>query len=326
VSPAEFHAACRRTAERRPLTMLTTSTHDTKRGEDVRARLAVLSEMPEAWDHAVCRWSEMNRRHRTGELPDRNTEYLLYQTLVGAWPISFGRAWAYLEKATREAKVHTSWLAPAADYEEALKMFVAGAMEDPEFLADLEEFVEPVVELGYVNSLAQKLLCLTAPGVPDIYQGAELWDLTLVDPDNRRPVDLDLRERLLGELEGMGPGAAAAAWERRSEGLPKLLLVWRTLQLRARRPGLFTGGGYEPLTVSGPRQLHLVAFQRGGEVAVVVPRLTSGLAREWGATTVTLPAGSWVDHFTGARLEGGKVAAGEILAAFPVALLERTGA
>jgi (1->4)-alpha-D-glucan 1-alpha-D-glucosylmutase len=326
VSPADFHAACAEAAAARPRAMLTTATHDTKRGEDVRARLAALTELPEAWEAAVRRWSEMNRRHRTGDLPDRNTEYLLYQTLVGAWPVSPDRLWAYLEKAVREAKVHTSWLAPDAGYEEAVRGFALGVLEDPEFLGDLEEFLGPVVEMGYVSSLAQKLLCLTAPGVPDVYQGTELWDLSLVDPDNRRPVDYAHRERLLDELEALGPRAAEVAWERRAEGLPKLLLVWRALCLRAERPELFDGAGYRPLAARGPRARHLLAFERGGGAAVVVPRLPGGLAGDWGPTTVGLPQGWWVDRLTGGSLDGGEVSALELLAGFPVALLERVRA
>jgi (1->4)-alpha-D-glucan 1-alpha-D-glucosylmutase len=326
VSPADFHAACGRAAAARPRAMLTTATHDTKRGEDVRARLAALTQLPEAWEMAVQRWSEMNRRHRSGDLPDRNTEYLLYQTLVGAWPVSPDRLWTYLEKAVREAKVHTSWLAPDPGYEEAVRAFALGILADPEFLGDLEDFLGPVVELGWVNSLAQKLLCLTAPGAPDVYQGTELWDLSLVDPDNRRPVDYALRERLLDELEALGPRAAPVAWERRAEGLPKLLVVWRALRLRAERPELFEGAGYGPLAARGPRARHLVAFERGGGAAVVVPRLASGLAAGWGGTVVELPEGRWVDRFTGRTLSGGEVPARELLAGFPVALLERAGA
>jgi (1->4)-alpha-D-glucan 1-alpha-D-glucosylmutase len=267
----------------------------------------------------------MNERHRTGDLPDRNSEYLLYQTLVGAWPISAERAWTYMEKAAREAKAQTSWLAPAPDFEEALKAFVLGVLGDPEFVGDLEHFIEPVVELGYANSLAQKLLCLTAPGVPDLYQGSELWDLSLVDPDNRRPVDYALRARLLDELETMGPRAAAVTWDRRHEGLPKLLLVWRTLGLRREHPALFDGASYEPLAVAGTQADHVVAFCRGGRVVVVVARLLASPANDWEGITVALPGGRWVDRFTELAVGGGDVPVGRLLSGFPVALLERTG-
>jgi (1->4)-alpha-D-glucan 1-alpha-D-glucosylmutase len=324
LSPEEFHAACAADAERWPAAMLATSTHDTKRSEDVRARLAVLSELPGEWAAAVARWAVINERHRRDGLPDRNAEYLLYQTLAGAWPIAAERALAYMEKAVREAKSHTSWIAPGAAYERALREFVAGAMADPEFVAALEAFLTPVVEAGRVNSLAMKLLCLTCPGVPDLYQGCELWDLSLVDPDNRRPVDFALRRRLLAELDALGDEAAAAAWDRRQEGLPKLLVVERALRLRAARPQLFATGGYEPLPVAGSHAGRVVAFCRGGGAVTVVPRLVARLD-DWGDTAVQVPAGAWTDCFTGHAWPGGGLPVGRLLEAFPVALLARSG-
>jgi (1->4)-alpha-D-glucan 1-alpha-D-glucosylmutase len=325
VSPAEFHAACARSAERWPAGMLTTSTHDTKRSEDVRARLAALSEIPDSWAAATGRWAEMNEGHRRDGLPDRGAEYLLYQTLVGAWPISPERAVAYMEKAAREAKAHTSWLAPAPEYERALRDFTAAVLGDPAFVADLLAFLPPVVEAGRVNSLAMKLLCLTAPGVPDVYQGSELWDLSLVDPDNRRPVDFAARARMLDELDALGDGAAEAAWSRRDEGLPKLLVVSRALRLRASRPELFAGAGYEPVPVRGAGAAHALAFCRGGGAVTVVPRLVLGLSAgaRWADTDVELPAGRWVDRFTGRTLPGGCTPLADVLGGFPVALLER---
>jgi (1->4)-alpha-D-glucan 1-alpha-D-glucosylmutase len=303
--------------------MLATSTHDTKRSEDVRARLAVLSEMPDAWERAVRRWARINRRHRRGGLPDGNAEYLLYQTLVGAWPITADRAAAYMEKAVREAKAHTSWISPVPEYDQALLGFVRGALGDAEFVADLEAFLPPLVEAGRVNSLALKLLCLTAPGVPDLYQGSELWDLSLVDPDNRRPVDFERRRRLLEELDALGGRAAGVAWQRRDEGLPKLLLVSRALRLRSRRPDLFARAAYAPLQACGSRARHALAFCRGGGAVTIVPRLVLGLGGDWQDTAVELPSGRWRDVFTGAEAQGGAVPLRELLAAFPVALLER---
>ena len=328
VSPEAFHEASARAAERWPSAMLATSTHDTKRSEDVRARLAVLSEIPDAWASAVGRWAAVNERHRTGDLPDRAAEYLLYQTLVGAWPLTAERLLPYLEKAAREAKLHTSWLAPAGEYERALRDFAAAALADREFTDQLEAFLPPVVEAGRVNSLAMKLLCLTAPGVPDLYQGSELWDLSLVDPDNRRPVDFTARDGLLRELDALGEGAAEAAWARRDEGLPKLLVVSRTLRLRAERPELFSAGNYHPLPVLGVRAGHVVAFCRGEGAITIAPRLAAGLGwgseggPGWGDTTVEVPAGAWADRFTGLRVPGGVVPLAELLARFPVALLE----
>ncbi|MGH9152851.1 MAG: malto-oligosyltrehalose synthase, partial [Acidimicrobiales bacterium] len=233
----EFHRACREALGDWPTSMLATSTHDTKRSEDVRARLHLLSEVPGAWAEAVRRWFAANTRHRSGiDRPDPNAEYLLYQTLVGAWPLSAERAAAYMEKASKEAKVHTSWIDPDPGYDAALRAFVEGVLGDEAFLADLAGFVEALVAPGRVNSLAQVLVKLTAPGVPDTYQGSELWDLSLVDPDNRRPVDYGVRRRLLGQLAGLGPEAVLA---RADEGLPKLTVVREALQLRRRRPGAF---------------------------------------------------------------------------------------
>ncbi len=324
VGLAEFHAACGEAANLWPEGMLTTSTHDTKRSEDVRCRLAVLSEVPSAWRDAVHRWSELNDRHRTGGAPDPNTEYLLYQTLVGAWPISAERVLAYMEKATREAKVHTSWIAPDAGYERALRTFTEGALGDPAFVADLAGFAEILVGPGRVNSLALKLVTLTAPGVPDLYQGSELWSLALVDPDNRRPVDYEERRRLLEEIDRLGPAAAAAGLARAAEGIPKLLVVRRALELRAERPELFAAGSaYRPLAVDGPRSGNALAFSRGGGAVTVVPRFPLTLASDWRDTKLELPAGDWTERLTGSRLEGGRVALGELLAGFPVALLAR---
>jgi (1->4)-alpha-D-glucan 1-alpha-D-glucosylmutase len=327
VSPEAFHVACGRAAARWPAGLLATSTHDTKRSEDVRARLAVLSEIPDVWAAAVDRWAALNEGHRTRGQPDRNVEYLLYQTLVGAWPIGPERLLPFLEKAAREAKTHTSWLAPSAPYERAVRDFAAGVLASPEFVADLEAFLAAVVPAGRDNSLAMKLLCLTAPGVGDVYQGTELWDLSLVDPDNRRPVDFELRSRLLAELDALGDGAAAAALERCDEGLPKLLVVSRALRLRAARPEAFEGA-YRDLPVRGALAAHAVAFCRGEAVCVVVPRLAFGLRRAggWGDTAVQLPPGSWVDRMTGRPAAGGEVPAARLLAGFPVALLERARA
>jgi (1->4)-alpha-D-glucan 1-alpha-D-glucosylmutase len=324
ISPDQFHAACAEAAARRPAAMLTTGTHDTKRSEDVRARLAVLSEIPERWRQAVTRWRAMNDRHRSDAGPDGNAEYLLYQTLAGAWPISAERLVAYMEKAIREAKAHTSWLAPVPEYEHAVLRFAEAVVGDAAFVADLEEFLAPVVEAGWRNSLAMKLVCLTAPGVPDVYQGSELWDLSLVDPDNRRPVDFELRRRLLAELDALGERAAVVAWERGAEGLPKLLVVSRTLRARAELPDVFAAGDYRPLNVTGSRAAHAVAFCRGDAAVTVVPRLAATLDG-WGDTAVELPPCRFVDRFTGREAGGGSVPLDVLLGGFPVALLVRAG-
>jgi (1->4)-alpha-D-glucan 1-alpha-D-glucosylmutase len=320
VSVEEFH---RLNAEARrlwPRAQLATSTHDTKRSEDVRARISLLSEIPGRWGETARRWFESNARHRRGDFPDRNAEYLLYQTLVGAWPVSAERLTAYMEKATREAKTHTSWTRNNAEYEEALRGFVAAILADPGFIADLEGFVADLIGPGRVSSLAQTLLKLTAPGVPDFYQGTEIWDLSLVDPDNRRPVDYGLRRRLLAELKrGMTPEEILA---RMDEGLPKLWLIHQGLQLRRRLPDVFNGD-YAPLRVSGPRADHAVAFLRGGGVAAVAPRLPLRLGGDWRETALELPPGSWRNELTGEEVAGGSRPVAGLLARFPVALLAR---
>lgn len=319
-----FHAACAATQLHWPQTMLTTSTHDTKRSEDVRARISLVSEIPGRWIDAVRRWSEHNDRHRTGDLPDRNAEYLLYQTLVGAWPIDAERTTAYMEKAAREAKLYTSWTEPQPDYERALRTFVETALADQEFIADLQRFVDSLTTPGWITSLSQTLLKLTAPGVPDIYQGTEIWDLSLVDPDNRRPVDYELRSRLLRELDS---ATVEDVWARRDEGLPKLWLIRHTLALRQRCPELFgTRATYQPLASRGAKAAHVVAFTRSGDAVTVAPRLTLGLGGEhadWADTTVELPAGRWHNELTGDTLDGGSVALADLLRRFPVALLAR---
>jgi (1->4)-alpha-D-glucan 1-alpha-D-glucosylmutase len=320
VSVEEFHRACAETQARWPRTMLTTSTHDTKRSEDVRARLDLLSEIPERWAEAVHRWAVRNARHRRGDWPDRNAEYLFYQTLVGAWPIETSRMTAYMAKATREAKAHTSWTSPNEAYDAALRDFVEGAMADLTFTVDAEAFVAPLIAAGRVNSLAQTLLKLTAPGIPDIYQGTELWDLSLVDPDNRRPVDYALRQRLLAALDRATPAEIMA---RIDEGLPKLWVIRQSLQLRRRRPALFgSEGAYRPLAATGDRSGHVVAFTRGEGILTVVPRLMMRLEESWLDTTLELPPGRWRNEFTGDFAQG-LVRIADLQAPFPVALLSR---
>jgi (1->4)-alpha-D-glucan 1-alpha-D-glucosylmutase len=322
---AEFHQAMSEAAGRWPEAMLTLSTHDTKRSGDVRARINLLSELPEAWEHAAQRWAHRNKRYKHNGWPDRNAEYLLYQSLVGAWPIDVGRVTAFMEKAAKEAKVHTSWTEPQADYDNALAAFAAAILADQGFVADLEAFLAEhrLVERGRVNSLAQTTLLLTGPGIPDLYQGTEVWELSLVDPDNRRPVDYGARRRLLDALTSAGPEAALS---RDDEGGPKLWLIHRLLGHRCRHPGAYgAGSGYQPLSASGPGASHVVAFTRTGGLAVVVPRLTGGLRDGWAGSTVALPGGTWVDVLTGESVEGGDASVDALLRRFPVAVLGRAG-
>jgi len=321
VSPEQFHAWAGGVQRHWPEMLLATSTHDTKRSEDVRSRIALLAQMPDDWAAAVRRWLAMNERHREADRPDRNFEYLLYQTLVGAWPIDVERVQRYAQKAVREAKVHTSWTRPNDDYEKAVERFVAAVLADEAFVADLEGFVGPLVEAGRAASLALVLLKLTAPGVPDFYRGTELWDSSLVDPDNRRPVDYGERHRLLGELERLSPEEAL---RRSDEGVPKLWLIRHGLRLRRERPAAFgRDGTYRPLAAVGARAAHVIAFERGGEIVTAVPRFALALGEDWSDTALALPAGKWRNVLTGDLLDGGSVAAAELFARVPVALLAR---
>ena len=328
VSVAEFHAANEERLRSWPATMLTTATHDTKRGEDVRLRIAALSECPDAWAAAVDRWHEAASRGRRRDRIDHASQYLLFQTLVGAWPIDRDRLTEYLVKASREARIQTSWTSPDEGFERALVRTAERLLRDRQFIGYLEAFLAPIVPAARTSSLAQVLLRLTAPGIPDTYQGTELWDLSLVDPDNRRPVDFAMRERLLGELEGGGESegrlTAAAILARAEEGLPKLWTLHRALRVRRERPGSFdAAGAYTPLAASGVQADHVVGYLRGEDVAVVVPRLTLRLGGAWRATAIELPGGRWRNVLTGEGRQGGRVRMATLLARFPVALLVR---
>ncbi|HUJ09669.1 MAG TPA: malto-oligosyltrehalose synthase [Verrucomicrobiae bacterium] len=321
LTPQSFHERCARARRRWPHSMLTTSTHDTKRSGDVRMRICLLSEIPQEWRTAVVRWSTMNEKHRRGEWPDRNIEYFYYQTLVGAWPLPLERALLVMEKAAREAKQYTSWTRPNSGYDSALREFVKGTLGDQQFIADLERFMAKLVEPGQVNSLAELLLKLTTPGVPDIYQGDELWDFSLVDPDNRRSIDFAMRRRLLAELSGL---SVDQVWRRRNEGLPKIWLLQKTLHFRRDHPELLGGeSSYEPCSATGAKAEHVVAFIRSARVATIVPRLVVRLKGEWNDTRLSLPAGNWTNELTGEAVAGGVCHLADLLKHFPVALLSR---
>jgi (1->4)-alpha-D-glucan 1-alpha-D-glucosylmutase len=318
-----FHGWCRTVAARWPDTMLTLSTHDTKRSADVRARLNVLSEMPQAWGEATTRWRDLADRHRRDGRPDRATEYLLYQTVVGAWPIDGDRLAAFAEKATKEAKLATSWIAPDPAYDAAARAFARAVVEDADLRADIGRFVsgQRLVERGRVNALAQTALLLTCPGVPDIYQGDEVWDLSLVDPDNRRPVDYPRRRALLADLVGDdGPNGALA---RSDDGGPKLWLVHQLLDHRRRHRDLYRSAGYQPIGIDGPMAGHAVAFGRDDVLVTVVPRLVAGLDQGWGETTIDLPDGQWTDLLAQVEVEGGRRRVADLLTRFPVSVLAR---
>jgi len=358
-----FHGASQDRAQTWPHTMLATSTHDNKRSEDVRTRIDVLSEMPAVWRLALRRWRQHNRRHRSevdgASAPSPGDEYLLYQTLLGAWPLGAldetglaafrARIQAYMQKAVREAKVHTSWVNPHPAYEAALARFVDGLLagvEGNRFLQDFLPLARLAARNGCVNSLAQAAVKLTSPGVPDTYQGTELWDLSLVDPDNRRPVDYAHRHTLLRALmarEGEDPRALAAelldAWP---DGRVKLWLTWRLMALRRSRAAWLERAGYRPIAVHGEHARRVCAYARTGEgtlIAVIVPRLWLDLVPEgrdwplgdlWGDTRLTLPGGlrAWRNVLTGERgsapssEETFRLALRDVLASFPVAVLE----
>jgi (1->4)-alpha-D-glucan 1-alpha-D-glucosylmutase len=316
-----FHAFCGYQQDHWPNTMLASSTHDTKRSEDIRARLNLLSEIPERWTLAVRRWSAINERHRRNGWPDRNAEYLFYQTLVGAWPLTVERALACLEKSAREARQYTSWAQNKPEYESALRDFVTFTLSEDKFREDLEQFVALLIEAGYINSLAQTMLKLTAPGIPDIYQGCELWDFSLTDPDNRRPVDFGLRVRLLAEMNSL---CAEELWRRRDTGLPKLWLIRQVLKFRARRVDLFTSGSeYRALVAHGAKAKNVGAFIRGGSAITIVPRLVLGVNADWADTALALPPGNWRDELTGESFPEGAATLSALLQKFPVALLVR---
>ena len=324
-STAEFHEYCCQMQRLHPQTMTTLSTHDTKRADDVRARLAVLTEIPGQWRAFLRRWGRLNARLKTNNQPDRNTEYLLYQTMIGAWPIPSDRIAAYMEKGVREAKEQTSWTQQNLEFENALKTFIVNLYQSPEFIRALEDFVQRIVTAGRINSLAQTLLKCTAPGVPDTYQGGELWDLHLVDPDNRLPVDYEVRASLLAELES--EPEPEEILQRTGTGLPKLWVLYRALGLRKKNPEWFgPAAGYTPLAIEGPKADHCIGYLRSNAVATIVPRWHLKLGGTWSATTIGLPDGHWKNLLTGDVITGGRVQMRAVLRRFPVALLVRQGA
>ena len=320
ISADRFHEFCHYLSDRWPNNMLATSTHDNKRSEDVRARISILSEIPERWSEALHVWSQLNANAWQNRLPDRHAEYLLYQTLIGAWPIDRERSWQYMLKAVREAKINTSWHEPNNSFEEKIRGFVGGVYDTPEFIASLELFIEPLILPGRINSLAQTLIKMVAPGVPDFYQGTELWDLSLVDPDNRRPVDFDLRLEMMKRARRMSPAEVLREWD---SGIPKLWMTDRILSVRRERTDDFSADSkYQPLVAQGSHLGRLLAFRRGENLIAVVPRFTLTLAGAWGDTNLPLPGGEWRNCFTGATIQR-DVTPGALFESFPVALLIR---
>lgn len=325
---AELHERNERIARDWPHTMNATSTHDTKRAEDVRARIHVLSEIPDVWQREVRRWTRLNAPLKRGGVPHPNEEWLLYQTLVGMGPLDESelpalpdRLRAYLLKAVREAKTHTSWLEPNTEYEQALLHFASAILEHEPFLVPFRRFQRRIAFHGFLNSLAQVVLKVCSSGSPDFYQGTELWDFSLVDPDNRRPVDFEKRVALLSDLPS--PSTLLKRW---TDGRVKLFVTARSLAARARNLDAFRGA-YRAVDTSTP---NAVAFTRGENVLVVVPRLTTQLVKAprlplgdvWGDHSLDV-GGKWRNVFTDEVMDGERLTLKEVFATFPVAILER---
>ncbi len=320
ISADKFHEFCHYLNDRWPHNMLATSTHDNKRSEDVRTRISVLSEIPDRWSEALHTWSQLTAPAWKNRTPDRHAEYLLYQTLIGAWPINEERCWQYMLKACREAKIRTSWHEPNFGYEENIRGFVNGVFDTPEFISSLASFIEPLILPGRINSLSQTLIKMVVSGVPDFYQGTELWDLSLVDPDNRRPVDFEMRSAMIRSCKRLAAPDAVGDWD---SGLPKLWLMSRVLMLRRERPQDFSAQSkYQPLVAQGAHLGNVLAFRRGENLIAVVPRFTLTVRGEWGDTRLPLPRGSWRNYLTEAGSEGA-VGPAELFERFPVALLVR---
>lgn len=367
VTPDEFHSRIMERSKTWPHEMLATSTHDSKRSEDVRARINVLSELPIEWYRRVRNWRELNRSFKKNctdrEAPTRNDEYLFYQTLVGAWPPgadaenpgeSFSkRICEYMLKALREAKENTSWASPSPQYESAVTDFAKSVLSSQAFRESFLPFHKVISHFGMLNSLAEVLIKFTAPGVPDIYQGNELAEFNLVDPDNRRPVDYDLRRKALRDLQAFEcqpcekrKTALHELAEHMQDGRIKLYVTWKILNFRKQHPKLFECGDYIPVKVDGEHARHLLAFARqtaGGAAIVAVPRLCAQLLKGmtglpfgkevWSDTTIHLPfAGRFRDVFTGQRIDctetngGYRLPAADVFNSFPVALLASTEA
>jgi (1->4)-alpha-D-glucan 1-alpha-D-glucosylmutase len=346
----EFHGFNEIRGEMWPYSMNATSTHDTKRGEDARSRINVLSEMPEEWERHIGLWADLNaglKKMAGGrDMPDRNDENLLYQALIGSVPFSFEtdfrkRARSYLVKVVREAKVHSGWVRPGTSYEESSVAFLDGILDSSEFLGSLMPFQRSISHFGILNSIAQTIVKITAPGVPDFYQGTELWDFSFGDPDNRRPVDFDPRISYLKDIAEKEKsdimGLLAELLEAREDGRIKLFLIRRLLEVRKKNADLFSEGEYIRLNAEGMHKNNVIAFERrhkGSWAMTIAPRLTTALVKDgempigkgvWGDTRL-VPADNipayWRDAITGRPLRvDGKVYLGDVLEHFPAALL-----
>lgn len=330
ISIETFHQQNLERAQHSPYTMTTTNTHDSKRSEDVRARINVLSETPEEWDQNIKHWMEINQVHKTEEnselIPDKNEEYLFYQTVVGTWPTQqmtvnehqnyVNRIQAYMEKAIKEAKIHTSWINPNKKYEEDTHLFIQKVLEqnaENSFLDSLSNFISKIAPAGFLNSLSQLLLKTTSPGIPDFYQGSEIWDFNLVDPDNRHPVDFSKRTAFLNDLRIKNSNNLQQLINTLDDGKIKLFMTLRALEMRKKFSDVFLDGDYKPLNVEGNRKQNVIAFSRTygkKNIIVISTRFFLSLLDEngkidpgtWINTCVQLPAelssNSWMDVFS----------------------------
>jgi (1->4)-alpha-D-glucan 1-alpha-D-glucosylmutase len=312
VAVDDFHAAMAERQASWPHAMTATTTHDTKRSEDTRARISVLAEAPDLWSLTLERLAEL------APMPDPSFANLVWQAVFGAWPASRERLHAYAEKAMRESGEHTTWTDPVASFEQAVHAAIDTAYDDTRARAVLDDLVAQTAAAAASNGLAAKLVALTMPGVPDVYQGTELWDRSLVDPDNRRPVDYDRRRDVLARVrDGERPVLTTRADD---SGQAKLLVTQAALTLRRNQPHRFTA--YRPVRATGDAAGHVLAFDRGGALTVAT-RLPVGLAaRGWGDTTLPLPDGEWADLLNG-REHAGASRLDAVLADYPVALLVR---
>ncbi len=355
LSVEDFHNFNQQSISQWPHAMNATSTHDTKRGEDMRARINVLSEIPQEWEHQLKQWREINAAHKDTingrDVPTYNDEYFFYQSLIGAFPFKdeeypgfVERIQQYIIKAIREAKVHTGWIKPDTDYENAFTNFAERVLKEPEnnqFLEAFRPFQRKIQHYGILNSLSQTLLKITAPGLPDFYQGTELWDLSMVDPDNRRPVDFEIRQEYLRDIKAKASQNLSdlinELLKTPEDGRVKQFLIYQSLQARRQHLDVFQRGTYVKLTVAGSLKSHVVAFARelgDKKIIAIAPRFLTSLTKEgeypfgeqvWQETRIVPPAGSssnWQDLITGQQVQGEDTLwVREILQQFPVALL-----
>lgn len=354
VTDEEFHNFNIWRKEKWNKTLNSTSTHDTKRGEDVRARINVLSEMHQEWNEKVSLWNELNRKNKTvlnrNNFPDRNDEYFLYQTLIGTFPFDDNELESYIKriqeyavKSVREAKIYTAWIKPNERYENAYTQFIAKILDNNpgnEFLNDFREFNKITSFYGMLNSLSQLIIKTASPGIPDFYQGTELWDLSLVDPDNRHPVDYDIRSKYLDNIKAVNNSNLKSEINRLFKdyhtGEIKMFITCRALELRNKNKELFIESDYSPLKIEGRFAKNLFGFNRthnGKSIIILVPRLLTEITEpfkiptgehSWGDTFV-ITSGEikeWNNCFTGESLSGGKkISVSTIFKTFPYAIL-----